>query len=69
MAGKLGMRHYTLDVRQQVVNDRLNGMEYKDIMKKYDLRSTEQIFNWVTWYKIYGTPKKSKNLMKNNQSK
>lgn len=56
MAGSKGMKHYPIEFRQMVVNERLKGVSLFVLEKKFNVGQS-QIVNWVKWFKQYGSPK------------
>lgn len=57
MAGKKGMKAYSLEFRQEVVNKHLDeGISTSQLCREYGLCET-QIKLWCRWWRQYGLPK------------
>jgi len=57
MAGKKGMKHYSLEIRQEVVDKHLReGVSTWVLCKQYGIDST-QVQNWCRWQREYEMPK------------
>ena len=70
MAGKTGMKHYSIDFRLMVVKDRLeNGTSAAQLVVKYDLSTDRIIRTWVNWYQKNGIPKPLSNGKKKGRPK
>ena len=59
MAGKKGMKKYSLEFRNKVARERLEeGATLPYLQKKYGIPSQAQIVNWTKWFKEYATAQK-----------
>lgn len=57
MAGKKGMKHYSLDFRQKIVNLHIcEGVSLSQIAQDYDI-TRSRIALWCSWQRQYGLPK------------
>jgi len=57
MAGKVGMKHYSIECRHDIVNEYKKGcISRNDLCEKYGIHKT-QLRNWSIWVKQYGIPK------------
>ena len=57
MAGKRGMKRYSLSLRQEVVDKHLKeGISKPQLCKEYGLDPT-QVKVWCRWQRKYGLPK------------
>ena len=58
MAGKKGMKHYSLEFRRKVVSEYLEKRRSRsELCLAYDLNRT-QIQTWTRWQREFGEPKK-----------
>lgn len=58
MAGRKGMKHYSLEFREMVVKDKLNSnATLAEVQQKYGIASQAQVYNWCKWYAEYGVCK------------
>ena len=58
MAGKKGMRKYSLEFREKVARERLEeGATLPYLQEKYNIPSQAQIVNWTKWFRENGTAK------------
>jgi len=56
MAGKKGMKKYSLEFRNKVARERLEeGASIPYLQKKYEIPSQAQIVNWTNWFSENGT--------------
>ena len=56
MAGKKGMKKYSLEFRNKIARERLEeGATLPYLQKKYNIPSQAQIVNWTKWYRENGT--------------
>lgn len=57
MAGKKGMKHYSIEFRQKIVDLHLKvGISVSQLSEEYSLNPS-QIKFWCKWFKQYGVPK------------
>jgi transposase-like protein len=57
MAGKTGMKRYSVEFRTMVINEWMNnGTPMKQLVLKYDLSTVRIIKKWLAWYREYGKP-------------
>lgn len=58
MAGKKGMKHYSLEFREKVAKERMEtSCTIAQLQEKYNIPSQAQVFNWCKWYEQYGVCK------------